>query len=119
MALILVVDDVPDIVNITSAMLEALGHETRKAYNGHEALTHIMQTNFDVYLVDIGLPDMSGLEVARFIRQLYGEKPKVLAVTGHSGRRMRVECLDAGCDYHVPMPIYCRQLNELIEHQIR
>lgn len=114
MALILIVDDVPDIVNVTSVMLEALGHEVHKAYNGHEALTLTMQTSYDVYLVDIGLPDMSGLEVARFIRQLYGEKPKVLAVTGHTNRSMRVSCLSAGCDYHVGKPIYCRELNELI-----
>jgi len=119
MALILIVDDVPDIVNVTAAMLEALGHEVRKAYDGHEALSQIMHTAFDVYLVDIGLPDMSGLEVARFIRQMYGEKPKVLAVTGHIGRGMRVSCLNAGCNYYVSKPIHCRELNELIEHQTR
>lgn len=115
MALILVVDDLPDITHTTSVIMNALGHETREALSGHEAMKLAMNQEFDACLLDIGLPDISGLEVARFIRQMYGEKPKLLALTGHGGREMRVRCLDAGFDYHVLKPFDLRKINELLE----
>lgn len=114
MALILVLDDVPDIVFLTSTMMRILGHETREATTGHDAIRLAMDVRFDACMLDIGLPDVSGLEVARFIRQLHGEKPRLLAVTGHGSREMRVRCLDAGFDYHVVKPFDCRRIDELL-----
>ncbi len=112
---VLVVDDLPDIAHMTAMILNLSGHVTWVATSGHQAMALAMEREFDACLLDISMPDVSGLEVARFIRQLRGEGPKLLAVTGYGNRAMRVQCLDAGFDYHVAKPVDCRKLTQLIE----
>jgi DNA-binding response OmpR family regulator len=70
---------------------------------------------FDAFLVDISLPDISGIEVARAIRSRYGQRPKILAITGWGNREMRIRCLGAGFDYHVTKPADGRRIIALIE----
>lgn len=116
MAMIMVLEDMDDTRNLVALVMQAMGHETRTAATGHEALKLAMSMEFDAYLLDIGLPDMSGFEVARFIRHLHGEKPRVLALTGYAGRTMRVQCLNAGFDYYVLKPCDCVKIEQLLTH---
>lgn len=117
MSNVLIVDDVRDITHTMSVLLQLRGHRTTEAFTGRQALAFVRSRSFDAYLLDVSLPDVSGIEVARVIRRLHGERPKVLAVTGWGHREMRVRCLSAGFDYHVVKPADGRRIISLIERE--
>lgn len=114
MALILVVDDVKDIVHVSAVLLQILGHEVLEATSGIDAIEIAKVHRFDACLLDLRMPDVSGFEVARFIRRMRGEKPKLVAMSGLAGRDVRVKCLDAGFDYYLLKPFDLRKVNDLI-----
>lgn len=117
MSSVLIVDDVPDITHTMSILLQLRGHRTAEALTGASAIRLLSSDVFDAYLLDISLPDMSGIEVARVIRARFGQKPKILAVTGWGNREMRIRCLGAGFDYHVTKPADGRRIIALIERE--
>lgn len=117
MSNVLIVDDVPDITHTMSILLQLRGHQTAEAMTGSEAIRLLSNRSFDAFLLDISLPDMSGIEVARAIRRRYGQRPKILAITGWGHREMRVRCLGAGFDYHVTKPADGRRIIALIERE--
>lgn len=114
---VLIVDDVPDITHTMSILLQLRGHRTAEAFTGAQAIQLMRTYCFDAFLLDVSLPDISGIEVARAVRQRYGQKPKILAVTGWGHREMRTRCLDAGFDYHVTKPADGRRIIALIERE--
>jgi CheY-like chemotaxis protein len=114
MSLILVVDDAADTARMTSMLLQMLGYETVEAVTGRQAIDLCMNTCFDGVLLDIRLPDINGLEVARLLRRLYGERPRIIATTALSGRTNRVQCLDAGCDYYLRKPFTLQDISSLL-----
>lgn len=114
---VLIVDDVPDITHMMSILLQLRGHRTVEAATGSDAIRQLSSNAFDAYLLDISLPDMSGIEVARVIRARFGQRPKILAVTGWGNREMRIRCLGAGFDYHVTKPADGRRIIALIERE--
>ena len=65
---ILIIDDDPDLLNICTVGLEALGHQVRTAETGNEALAEAATRPPEVIVLDLGLPDLDGLEVCRRIR---------------------------------------------------
>lgn len=81
---VLVVDDNPDIVATTMALLRVEGYETKDCYKGTDVLACVKQHDPDVVLLDIGLPGLSGWEVARKIREQGDSirQPIVIAITG-------------------------------------
>jgi DNA-binding response OmpR family regulator len=115
MSNVLIVDDVPDITHTMSILLQLRGHRTVEAFTGAQAIQLMSGRGFDAFLVDISLPDISGIEVARAIRSRYGQRPKILAITGWGNREMRIRCLGAGFDYHVTKPADGRRIIALIE----
>lgn len=117
MSNVLIVDDVPDITHMMSILLQLRGHRTVEAFTGRQAMDLAVRHRFDAFLLDISLPDISGIEVARAIRRIYGLRPKVLAVTGWGHREMRTRCLGAGFDYHVVKPVDGRRIIGLIERE--
>lgn len=117
MSNVLIVDDVPDITHMMSILLQLRGHRTVEAFSGRQALDFVTRRPFDAFLIDISLPDISGIEIARTIRRIYGLRPKILAVTGWGHREMRVRCLAAGFDYHVIKPVDGRRIIGLIERE--
>jgi CheY-like chemotaxis protein len=78
---ILVIDDEVEIVEIVKDVLSAEGHEVATALNGHAGLATARGAGFDVVFTDLGMPDMTGWEVAERVRQLSPESAVVL-VTG-------------------------------------
>lgn len=117
MSNVLIVDDIPDITHTMSILLQLRGHRTAEAFTGTQAIQLMAGCGFDAFLVDISLPDISGIEVAREIRRRFGQKPKILAVTGWGHREMRARCLDAGFDYHIAKPADGRRIIALIERE--
>src|SRR5437868_1117970 len=66
---ILLVDDRPEKLLALEAVLEDLGQNIVRAYNGREALRHILAQDFSVILLDVNMPGMDGFETAELIRQ--------------------------------------------------
>lgn len=80
---VLIVDDNTDSANLVATIVQMYGHQTQMAYNGQSALEMIADYQPDFVLLDIGLPDINGCEVARRIRENPQTKNvKLIAVTG-------------------------------------
>ncbi len=102
---ILVVDDNVDAALGLSAVLRAKGHESQTAYTGPTALEAVQSFQPEIILLDIGLPGMSGYEVARLLRAEPTTRGAVIAaLTGYGQESDRQRSLDAGFDYHLTKP---------------
>jgi two-component system, sensor histidine kinase len=103
---ILVVDDNVDAAESLSMLLESLGHDIRMAHTGPAALKTALDFGPDLVLLDIGLPGLSGYEVARRFRADEKLAPAMLvAVTGWGSDEDRKKASDAGFDVHLTKPI--------------
>ena len=85
---VLVVDDNADAATSLSLMLEVMGHETRTAHDGRDAVTMAEQFHPDVILMDLGMPTMNGYDACRQIReQPWAANVLMVACTGWGRRR--------------------------------
>jgi CheY-like chemotaxis protein len=113
---ILIADDERDQVTTLAAILNDEGHEVREVYRGTEVLRMVVEFAPDVALIDIGMPGMSGYDVARELRAHYGKGgPLLIAVTGWKKPSDRILAQIAGFDHHLGKPFESRLLLELIE----
>ena len=103
---VLVVDDVVDIAKMSAVFLRACGHDTRMAHSGEAALEAALDFQPHVVLLDIGLPEMDGYEVARRFRQHPQLKDMgLMAVTGYGQDSDRQRSREAGFDEHLVKPV--------------
>jgi CheY-like chemotaxis protein len=113
---ILVADDERDQVATLSLILQDEGHEVREVYRGSEVLRMVRDFDPDVALIDIGMPGMTGYDVAREVRQVYGkERPLLVAVTGWKQSSDKILARLAGFDHHLAKPFDPKSLLEIIE----
>jgi CheY-like chemotaxis protein len=102
---ILVADDDTDTVQSLLVLLREQGYEVRGVHRGAEVLQAVFNFAPDVVLLDIGMPQMSGYEVARTLRERYGSaRPALIAVTGHTLDADRQQARAAGFEHHVAKP---------------
>ncbi|HEV7279614.1 MAG TPA: PAS domain S-box protein [Pirellulaceae bacterium] len=115
---VLVVDDNVPAAKMLGRLLEKLGkHEVFLAYDGPSALEMAEQRQPDIVLLDIGLPNMDGYEVARRLRQRSEhERTLVVALTGYGTDEDRRRSLHAGCDDHLVKPPGVDQLRYVLTH---
>jgi CheY-like chemotaxis protein/two-component sensor histidine kinase len=112
---ILVVDDNLDAADSLAEVLVAQGHNARAAYGGQEAIQLATHRSFDVALVDIGMPTVDGLEVAREIAQSpVGRDTLLVAVTGWGASADRDRSKEAGFAYHLTKPVDYDTLGALL-----
>ncbi|MEJ0010429.1 MAG: response regulator [Alphaproteobacteria bacterium] len=112
---VLVVDDNVASAKTSGWMLEMLGHEPHLAHDGPGAIEAAKSFRPDVILLDIGLPGMSGYEVARALRADGGFGDTVLiAQTGWGQARDREEARAAGFDHHLTKPVDFDQFTRLL-----
>src|SRR5438093_7143256 len=112
---ILVADDERDQVMTLAAILQDEGHEVREVYRGTEVLRMVRDFDPDIALIDIGMPGMSGYEVARELRQEFGkDRPMLIAVTGWKQASDKILARLAGFDQHLAKPFESKTLLELI-----
>ena len=103
---ILAVDDNQDAVDILARTLQLKGHEVQTAYDGIEAVDVAARFKPDIVLLDIGLPRLSGYDVARRIRQLPDGKSTILiAITGWGQEEDRRQSQQSGFDMHLVKPV--------------
>jgi CheY-like chemotaxis protein len=113
---VLIVDDYEDAAEATCMLLSFLGHDCRFVTTGYEALACAEQFAPDVAILDIGLPDLSGFEVARALRKQLAGKPLYLAaVTGWGQPEDRVKAFAAGFDHHVLKPADQAKLQRIMD----
>ncbi|MGK5077790.1 PAS domain-containing protein [Janthinobacterium sp. HLX7-2] len=112
---VLVVDDNVDAADTLAAVLEMMGHATQVAHDGAHALAMAPQFLPDVIFLDIGLPGMSGYEVARALRQTpAGAKVVLVALTGWGAENDRSQSSAAGFDHHLTKPANLHAIGELL-----
>lgn len=114
-ASILVVEDNDDAREMLTMMLAMDGHKVRAARNGAEGLALAAAEAPEVMIVDVGLPDMNGHEVAGRVRaETWGARVRLLALTGYGQPEDRERALAAGFDDHLTKPVEDGQLASLI-----
>jgi PAS domain S-box-containing protein len=111
---VLIVDDNVDAAETMSLLVENLGYAASTAFDGLAALSAIKNEQPDLVLMDIGLPGLSGLEVAERIRREVADPPALIAVTGYGQASDRDTSFDAGFYAHLTKPIDVRQLETLL-----
>jgi len=112
---VLVVDDNIDSAEAMTASLRIEGHHADVAYDGETAIEKAKSSKPDAVLLDIGLPGLSGLEVARALRVLPETRHALLiALSGYGQMKDRERSLEAGLDHHLTKPVDPRTLSSLL-----
>ena len=112
---VLVVEDHRDGREMLVVMLRLYGHQVLEAETGGEGVELAGRHLPDVVLVDIGLPDMSGYEVAERLREDLGQRVRLLALTGYGQPRDRLRSERAGFDAHLVKPVDPIRLAETLQ----
>ncbi len=116
MCRVLIVDDNADAADTLAALLVLSGHETSVAYEGASALEHAERMRPHVVVLDLGMPGMSGYEVARHLRRCpWGSALKLIALTGWGQARDRRMTREAGFDEHLVKPADPDELIHVVE----
>jgi CheY-like chemotaxis protein len=112
---LMVVDDNVDAAHTLAMFLEAEGHEVVVEYQAENALVRARDKAPNVCLLDIGLPDVDGNELARRLRSMPQTARSVLiAVTGYGQVQDRKKAFAAGFDYHFVKPVDTSKLASLL-----
>jgi signal transduction histidine kinase len=112
---VLIVDDNPDVVSSLGRLLGRLGYEVRTAGDGIVGLEIAEQFRPTVALLDVGMPKMSGYDLARSIRELpWGADVVLIAVTGWGQPEDRRRAREAGFDHHLVKPEAAGELVKLL-----
>jgi len=113
---VLVVDDNVDVTESAMALLTLTGHEVRTANSGAAALSAADVFHPQLVLLDIGLPDMDGYEVARRLRmQRWAAHALLVAVTGWGNETDRLRSREAGFDHHLVKPVDYGAVTRLLD----
>jgi DNA-binding response OmpR family regulator len=112
---VLVVDDDRDAVLSVMMLLREEGHEVRGIYAGNDVLKALRDFEADVVLLDIGMPDRNGYDVARQIRSRYGApRPILIALTAWTKASDRMLAEMAGFNHHLGKPYQPAELLALL-----
>jgi len=114
---VLVVDDEPPIRRFLRTSLGAVGHRVVTAENAAEALLMLAAEKPDVIILDLGLPDRSGLDVIAEIRQ-HSSVP-IIVLSARSDERSKVEALDLGADDYIGKPFGMAELMARLRAALR
>jgi two-component system, cell cycle response regulator len=119
-ACILIVDDHEDNIEVLKARLESWGYQTASAHNGHEALSYVNGTPPDLILLDVMMPEISGIEVARRIKA-NAALPfiPIIMQTALDSTEDKVEGLEAGADDYITKPIDFPELKARLRSMLR
>lgn len=115
---VLVIEDNPDNFRLISYPLKRAGCMIDWAKDGLSGLKMALADSFDYVLLDIGLPDVNGLEVARKIREVEKTVP-IIAITSYAIAGDREKTLAAGCNGYIEKPIDTESIIATIEAIVR
>ncbi len=110
------VDDNKDAAQTLSMLLEGEGYQVWTEFDARDALERAAARKADVYLLDIGLPEIDGLELARRLKSsLQPSQPMLVAVTGYGQQNDRAETRAAGFSHHLVKPVDPSELLAILE----
>src|SRR5215212_6313027 len=115
----LIVDDEVAVRSLLDEILVDAGFITTCFERGKPAIDAIDQQRFDLLVIDIGLPDISGMIVCDHARATYGESVAIVIVTADSRPKRLRTCLDIGADDFIPKPFDVDELLARIEVKLR
>ncbi|HHY48962.1 MAG TPA: response regulator transcription factor [Alphaproteobacteria bacterium] len=105
---ILIADDDPQILRALRITLTAKGYDIITAANGSQAIAAAIDHHPDIFMLDLGMPELDGVQVIEGIRGWSGAP--ILVVSGRTGAADKVEALDAGADDYVTKPFSIEEL---------
>ncbi|MGF1713787.1 aerobic respiration two-component sensor histidine kinase ArcB [Photobacterium chitinilyticum] len=114
---IFMVEDIELNITVAKALLESLGHEVTIAMRGDEALEKFDPEAYDLVLLDIQLPDMSGFDIARILREKYDYLPALVALTANVIKD-KAEYLEKGMDDALSKPLSVKAITEVIQRLV-
>jgi two-component system, OmpR family, KDP operon response regulator KdpE len=114
---VLIVDDEVQILRALQINLNARGYSTVTAFTGHNALEQAAQHPVDVIILDLGLPDLDGVEVIRRLRRW--NKVPIVVLSARHGSDDKIQALDAGADDYVTKPFGMDELMARLRAALR
>ena len=111
---VLVVEDNIDGAETLAAILRAMGHDTRIAFNGYAGLVIADEFRPDVVLLDIGLPGLDGYDVARTLRERRKDGLVIIAVSGYGHQSARERARETGIDHFLVKPVDLKSLTKFL-----
>jgi signal transduction histidine kinase/ActR/RegA family two-component response regulator len=115
---ILLVDDNTDLADLLAEALKDEGFHTAVAADGHSALAQWRTFRPHAGVLDVGLPDVDGYELAKQLRAEYGRDATLIAATGYGRPTDRLRAADAGFDCHMVKPVSVDELVILLDERV-
>jgi CheY-like chemotaxis protein len=113
---VLVADDNRDAADSLAMLLEMNGHEVMVVHGGLDALAVAAESRPDAVILDIGMPDVTGYEVARQMRAAeWGSGITLIAVTGWGQKDDKARATEAGFDHHLTKPVDLDRIEALLQ----
>lgn len=114
---VLIIDDDKSILRLYARIFQKEGYDTATAETGEEAVERIDEQRFDLALIDVKLPDISGIEL---LRKINSRDPKMLkiVITGLPSVDDGVEALDEGADAYLVKPVEPREMLKVIREKL-
>ena len=116
-AKVLIVDDEPSILATTGPLLRSRGYDVQTAMTGRTAVDSVEREKPDLIVLDLGLPDIDGVEVCRIVRE-HSMTP-IVVLSARGAERDKVRALDAGADDYVTKPFGAEELTARIRAALR
>ncbi|MBO0888806.1 response regulator [Candidatus Bathyarchaeota archaeon] len=115
---VIIVDDDPDIRESFTQILEARGYSVDTAETGKVFLDKTKKNAYDLAIVDLKLPDMEGVELLRYMRQI-SPKTKKIVITGYPTLESAIDAMGSGTDAYLLKPVEPEDFLRVVEQKIR
>lgn len=113
---ILIIDDDKDILETLGDVLQEKGYRVKTAKTGKEAIMRARERFYDIALIDLKLPDMSGITVLRIFQLKYPKMIKII-VTGNTTQQNTMDALNLGANGYIVKPVDHERLSQLIGYK--
>lgn len=114
---VLVVEDNADINRLLQSWLTARGFTVEAAFDGQQALARLACTVPDLMVLDVLMPDMSGLELLDYVRS-HGLDTAVIVTTAHGSDEIALDALERGADAYLRKPFQTREFQNALDHTL-